>query len=168
MTVVAGVDGTKRGWVAVVLDEGQVQRTALIGRIATEFREVLEMPFAPGLGVSKQAHSIGERVLHVTALAAKEKRLREVHPEVSFRAMNGGVALKYRKKTAGGVFERLGLLRERGIEFDGFGVAGVVPIDDVLDAAAAAWSAHRIASGAARSLPEPPKILDRREVAIWY
>jgi predicted RNase H-like nuclease len=38
MTVVAGVDGTKGGWVAVVLEEGRVQRTMLIEPIASDFR----------------------------------------------------------------------------------------------------------------------------------
>ena len=40
---------------------------------------------------------------------------------------------------------------------------------DVLDAAAAAWSAHRIATGAGRSVPEPPELNEHGLVsAIWY
>jgi predicted RNase H-like nuclease len=38
---------------------------------------------------------------------------------------------------------------------------------DVLDAAAAAWSADRIARGLARSLPDPPEEIRGRKVAIW-
>jgi predicted RNase H-like nuclease len=46
---------------------------------------------------------------------------------------------------------------------------GMVPADDVLDAAAAAWSAQRIARGEAKSLPSPPEEDERgREIAIWY
>jgi len=41
-------------------------------------------------------------------------------------------------------------------------------IDDVLDAAAAAWSALRKAKGTALSLPASPEIIDGRPVAIWY
>jgi predicted RNase H-like nuclease len=209
MTVVAGVDGTKGGWVAVVLEEGRVQRTMLIEPIASDFRgladaaviaidvpigfgprradaaaraflkgaastvfttparEVLEAPFAPGLGVTKQSHNIGDRVLHVTVLAAIDGRFREVHPEVSFRAMKGA-PLKYRKKSAGGVFERMDLLRQQAIEFSDFGPAAVAPIDDVLDAAAGAWSAARVVKGVARSLPDPPELVDGRQVAIWF
>jgi predicted RNase H-like nuclease len=96
------------------------------------------------------------------------RRVREVHPEVSFRAMNDGAALSYRKKSYGGVFERLELLRRNGIELGDVGMAACVPIDDVLDAAAAAWSGHRIASGIARCLPDPPEMLDGRPVGIWY
>jgi predicted RNase H-like nuclease len=210
VTVVAGVDGTKGGWVGVVLNEGRFERTTLARPVASDFaelgeasvvaidvpigfgprqadgaarafltgaastvfttppREVLEAPFAPGLGVSAQAHNLGERVRHVTALAALDPRIREVHSEVSFRAMNGGVALRYRKKSAGGVFERLDLLRSQGIEMADFGEAASAPIDDLLDAAAAAWSASRISRGTARSLPHPPEVKEGHEVAIWF
>jgi predicted RNase H-like nuclease len=44
----------------------------------------------------------------------------------------------------------------------------IAPIDDVLDAAAAAWSANRIAKGEAVSLPDPPESKDGLQVAIWY
>jgi predicted RNase H-like nuclease len=211
LTVVAGVDGTKGGWVAVVLDEdGRMQRTLVVNEVRSDFaplsdatvigidvpigfgprradiearaflrgaastvfttpsRDVLETPFAPGLGVSKQAHSIGERVLHLSHLAALDVRLREVHPEVSFRAMNDGAPLVHRKKSAGGVFERLELSGKNGIDFAELGPAAFVPIDDVLDAAAAAWSAARIARGVAASLPDPPEVKDGIAVAIWY
>ena len=41
-------------------------------------------------------------------------------------------------------------------------------IDDVLDAAAAAWSARRIAAGEAISLPAHPPVDTRgRPIAIW-
>jgi predicted RNase H-like nuclease len=209
-TVVAGVDGTKGGWVAVVLVDGRVQRTALLRPVGTDFseladatvigidvpigfgprradsaartylsgaastvfttpsREVLEAPFGPGLGVSAQAHNLGERVLHVTDLAKSDPRLREVHPEVSFRAMNGGEALRFRKKSAGGAFERLDLLRRQVIELGDFGAAASAPLDDVLDAAAAAWTALRLATGTAKSLPSPPERIDDYDVAIWF
>jgi predicted RNase H-like nuclease len=210
VTVVAGVDGTKGGWVAVVLEDGRLERAALTRPIATDFgelddadviaidvpigfgprkadiaaraflkgaastvfttpsRQVLETPFAPGLGVSAQAHNLGDRVLHVTALAASDRRFREVHPDVSFRAMNGGAALRYRKKSAGGVFERLNLLRDQGIELGEIEAAASAPIDDVLDAAAAAWTAGRLEKGTASSLPDPPEVKDGLEVAIWF
>jgi predicted RNase H-like nuclease len=82
--------------------------------------------------------------------------------------MNGGRPLRDRKKSAGGVLERLELLRRHGIEFDELGASALAPIDDVLDAAAAAWSAQRIAAGTARTLPDPPEIVDGQAVAISY
>lgn len=147
-------------------------RAFLSGAASTVFntptREVLARPFGPGLGVSAQAHALGPRILHVTRLAESDTRIYEVHPEVSFRAMNGGRPLAHRKKWAGGALERVELLRTVGIELGNLGAAASAPLDDVLDAAAAAWSANRIANGIARSLPSPPEEVDGRAAAIWY
>jgi predicted RNase H-like nuclease len=147
-------------------------RAYLKGAASTVFstpsREVLEVVFGPGLGVSAQAHALGPRILHVTRLAQNDSRIYEVHPEVSFRAMNDGQALRQRKKSAGGALQRIELLRRQGIELEGLGPASAVPLDDVLDAAASAWSAHRIATGSARSLPHPPEVRDEFAMAIWY
>jgi predicted RNase H-like nuclease len=207
---VAGIDGTKGGWVAIEIEDGSfagaqvlrpiesrfeelaeaqilaidapigfgpraadaAARSFLRGAASTVFttptRALLDVPFGPGLGISAQAHALGSRIVHVTALAAQDRRFREVHPEVSFRAMNDGVPLHHRKKSAGGVLERMGLLRTRGIELGDLGEAGAVAIDDVLDAGAGAWSAMRIANGQASSLPDPPELVDGNPVAVWY
>jgi predicted RNase H-like nuclease len=207
---VAGIDGTKGGWVAIMLEEGKVREDRLLRPIETRFeelvgveilaidvpvgfgpraadaaargylagatstvfttpsREVLEVPFGPGLGVSAQAHAIGSRILHVTRLAEEDDRIHEVHPEASFRAMNGGSPLRHRKKAAGGALERLALLERHGISLGSLGESAFAPLDDVLDAAAAAWTANRIALGIAATLPDPPEIVGGRRVAIWY
>jgi predicted RNase H-like nuclease len=60
------------------------------------------------------------------------------------------------------------LLRVNGLELNDLGSAANAPLDDVLDAAAAVWSAGRIAGRMQRSLPEPPERKDGLEVAIWY
>jgi len=146
-------------------------RKFLAGSASTVFttpsQAILASPFGPGLGVSAQAHALGPRVIQVTELARGDSRLREVHPEVSFRAMNGGRPLGYRKKSAGGALERLSLLERERINVR-VGEAAAAPLDDVLDAAAAAWSAHRIAAGIAKTLPDPPEDVDGSQVAIWY
>lgn len=207
---VAGVDGTKGGWVAVVLDDGRFSRDELISGIHDDFealkdaevvaidipigfgprradgaarsflkgaastvfttpsREVLEIPFGPGLGVSAQSHALGQRIIHVTELAQRDPRVYEVHPEVCFRAMNGGVPLRYRKKSAGGALERVALLADAGIHLERVSASAMAPLDDVLDAAAGAWSAARISAGEARTLPEMPDEIDGRQIAIWY
>ena len=147
-------------------------RAYLSGATSTVFttptRRVLEMPFGPGLGVSAQSHALGPRILHVTALAATDERIYEAHPEVSFRAMKRGMPLHYRKKSAGGVLERVELLRRQGIELRQLYAAASAAVDDVLDAAACAWTAQRIARGEAETLPETPQFLDGRRVAIWF
>jgi predicted RNase H-like nuclease len=207
---VAGVDGTKGGWVAILLDDGRVSTDHVLRPIETRFeqladaeviaidvpigfgprtadaaaraflsgtastvfttpaRELLESAYGPGLGVSAQAHALGPRILHATRLAETDARFREVHPEVSFRAMNDRRPLRHRKKSAGGALERIELLRREGIRLDQLGAGGAVPLDDVLDAAAAAWSAQRVARGTAETLPDPPESVDGQSIAIWF
>lgn len=85
--------------------------------------------------------------------ATNKYPLHEVHPEVSFAAMNGH-PLKHGKTSWTGHITRRALLDGHGIHLpDQLGDAGNARLDDVLDAAAAAWSAHRIATGHAGRLP---------------
>jgi len=129
--------------------------------------------YGAGLGVSAQLYGIAPRIVHVTDLARGDaqlrRKLREVHPEVSFQAMNGCRPLQCGKKSYGGVQERLNLLRRAKIKLDAglSGEARALPIDDVLDAAAAAWSAWRVQLGAAFSLPWRPEKEGSLRVAIW-
>ena len=101
----------------------------------------------------------------------------EVHPEVSFHAL-AGRPLAASKRQWNGQMERRALLAGVGIRIpDALGEAGTVAVDDILDAAAAAWSAGRIASGgggltpiAARARRRWPPDRDDagRPIAIWY
>ena len=86
------------------------------------------------------------------------ERVREIHPEVSFAAMNAGIGIAASKKTIEGARQRATLLA--GV----FGTEAIDDLldrvprrqaasDDVLDALAALWSARRIASGEAIALP---------------
>ncbi|HEX6577253.1 MAG TPA: DUF429 domain-containing protein [Jiangellaceae bacterium] len=205
---VAGVDGAKGGWVAILLDDGRfagdrllqpiettwealadaqviaidipigygpreadtAARALLSGAASTVFstptREALERPFGPGLGVSAQAHALGPRIKHVTVVAERDIRIYEVHPEVSFRAMNAWRPLSHRKKSAGGALERIALLGSQGIALDHLDEAGSVPLDDVLDAAAAAWTANRIGLRTAEAVPAAAH--HARLGVIWY
>ncbi|GAA1720622.1 DUF429 domain-containing protein [Streptomyces yatensis] len=99
-----------------------------------------------------------------------DHRLYEVHPEVSFAAVNEGRPVAWSKKSWNGRAVRRRMLEDQGIVLpDDLGPAGRVPSDDVLDAAVAAWSARRIALGTARSLPDPPQEADTGlSAAIWY
>lgn len=124
---------------------------------------------ATGAGMSMQAYRLGPKVLEVDAWARSATLpVREVHPEVSFAAL-AGAPLAFAKKTWAGQATRRSLLVAAGIALpEALGAADGVPVDDVLDAAVAAWSARRVARGAARSLPDPPEdVGDGWPAAIW-
>ena len=88
----------------------------------------------------------------------------EVHPELSFAELAGGV-IRPPKSTWAGLELRRAALAEAGIVVPAdIGKAGRAGPDDVLDAAAAAWTARRILAGTARSFPDVPV---GREQAIW-
>ena len=81
-----------------------------------------------------------------------------------------GAPLADSKSTWAGATSRRQLLAAQGIELSGdLGLAGQqVGVDDVLDAAAVAWTARRVAAGAARCLPpEPERFSDQIDCAIW-
>lgn len=135
------------------------------------YSKALAMLRAAGLPlISAQAYALRKKILEVDKVVGPDDRVREVHPEVSFRAMNGEADLRHRKKTPWGFAERSKLLERNGVWLPGtaFELSRVGP-DDVLDAAAAAWSARRIASGMGQTLPERPGTDEQgRPIAIWY
>jgi len=96
-------------------------------------------------------------------------RIIEVHPEASFAEM-AGKPLSHDKKSYNGVMMRLRLLERMGIKIPlEVDEIGGVQIDDVLDAAAVAWTAHRYAMQRARCLPERQYWQHDGEqvIAIW-
>jgi predicted RNase H-like nuclease len=123
-----------------------------------------------GQGVSIQAFGLKTKLLEVETWArTTHHRVIEVHPEVSFARM-AGVPLTVRKSTWAGAETRRRLLARAGISIEGdLGAAGrMAGVDDVLDAAAAAWSARRFARKEAVSLPDPPEVFsDGIPSAIW-
>lgn len=119
-----------------------------------------------GKGISQQAFAIIPKVREVDDLMQSSpeirSRVREVHPEVSFAYWNDGRPMSASKRTAAGAAER-----ERLIDAFWPGVRtelreilprGRVKRDDLNDAFAALWTARRIASAAAVSLPEKPAV----------
>lgn len=107
-----------------------------------------------GRRLSQQAWALAPKLLEARACWLADERIHEVHPEVSFRELAGGVPLVYPKKSWRGQHARRRLLAAAGLVLpDELGEADRVPVDDVLDAAAAAWSAHRIALGVAGRIP---------------
>lgn len=120
-------------------------------------------------GISRQSFGLAPKILEIDAIARRDDRIYEVHPEVSFRGM-AGQPLKYSKKSWNGAsLRRLVLAQHDIILPEDLGAAGLAPVDDVLDAAAAAWTADRISRGKAVSLPSPPEqVEDGQHAAIWY
>ncbi|HEU4663413.1 MAG TPA: DUF429 domain-containing protein [Dokdonella sp.] len=147
---------------------------------ATTYAEALRLhrQLDDGRGLSAQAFGILPKIrAWDDALrddADARARVFEIHPEVSFAALDGGGGLAAGKKTAEGRERRIALL---GRVFDAAAVHAVLAAvprrlaaaDDVLDAFAALWSAERIAKGVACTLPSIPAVdCNGWSVAIHY
>lgn len=125
-----------------------------------------------GRGLSQQAWGIAAKIKQVddTIAPTCQQWAFEVHPEVCFWALNGQRPMAHNKKTEDGVNERLNRLRTVFPEIEPHwrnrppGVGS----DDLLDAAAAAWTAVRIHRGEGRRVCEPEHDGKGLEVAIWY
>lgn len=116
-----------------------------------------------GKRMSIQAYNLLAKVAEVDGVLRTSDvrdRVFEVHPEVAFAQLNGGSALQQSKKSPEGQNKRLELLRrtfgdepERLLAQRKRSEAGG---DDVLDALAVLWTARRLASGVAQSMPSTP------------
>jgi predicted RNase H-like nuclease len=127
-----------------------------------------------GIGIGAQSWALKKKLLEVDTIMtpAKQKVVYEVHPEVSFCAMNGGQPLIQSKKIPEG--ERL---RLKALKNGGFPESFLDPLrdlrsgrDDFLDACAALWTANRIYRGVAKRIPQAEQAeFDRRglDAAIW-
>lgn len=98
--------------------------------------------------------------------------VREVHPEMSFRAWHGGWPMVHGKRTVSGSRERAALVdRDWGASWRaaGKGLGQGAARHDLLDALAALWSAERFARGRAVQLPgDPPRDAMGLAMAIAY
>ena len=105
-----------------------------------------------GPGISAQAYGLfaSIRELRASLSGAAGEQWYETHPETAFALMNDGEPLAS-KRTALGVAQRLTHLRFifAGIDDLLLSAPPKVPIDDVLDALGALWSAERIGAGEA-------------------
>ena len=120
-----------------------------------------------GKGLSAQAWGLRGKLLEADAYRRKSPaQLYEVHPELAFAALAGAPHRRQqahpgRPRHPPGTPHRAGLtLPVR--------VAGAAE-NDLLDAAAVAWSARRIAAGQAVTLSNPAQLADDdTEIAIRY
>jgi predicted RNase H-like nuclease len=125
-----------------------------------------------GKGFSVQAWGLRRKIAEAEEFRrrapslASPVQLYEVHPELAFAAM-AGAPLPDSKHTPAGLAVRRELLAAAGITLPAR-VAGAAA-DDLLDAAAVAWSARRIAAGQAVILAGPPQRADDgARIAVRY
>ncbi len=126
-----------------------------------------------GEGISRQAFALGAKILDVDGWlrgpSPPAAQVVEAHPELSFAEM-AGAPLAARKSTWAGAEARRALLARAGLTLArDLGRPGEqAGVDDVLDAAAAAWTARRVSQGIARRRPDPPETFsDGLPSAIW-
>ncbi len=142
-------------------------------------RSVWELPHAQasarcveltGKGLSIQAYRLLPKMLEAEQHRdAGPHELYEIHPELVFASLAGRL-LPYGKKSWNGQMLRRALLAGVGVALDDdLPLAFDVPANDVLDAAAVAWCAHKIARGNATHLPDPIDQRDHRgrPIVIW-
>jgi len=100
-----------------------------------------------GRGLSQQAFGIIPKIKQADDAMTSDCQnwVFEVHPEVCFWALNGHQPMKHNKKTKEGAAERVAVLRPvfPTIERHLANRQSRVGADDLLDAAAAAWTALR-------------------------
>ena len=121
-----------------------------------------------GKKLSKQTWGIVPKIREVDEFLRREKlarsRIREIHPEVCFWALNGGKSMMHRKKSPEGFSERMKVLR-RVFSYTNSVVKcaqdtcknSKVAEDDILDALVAAVTASREKQGLP-TIPEKPEI----------
>ncbi|MEL6287728.1 MAG: DUF429 domain-containing protein [Pseudomonadota bacterium] len=126
----------------------------------------------PPRKVSKQCFFLFPKIREADAYLARHGKsaLIECHPEVAFRALNGGEPLAEGKKIKGRINEAGMEVRRSLLENAGFPAAFLrelpylrreVGMDDLLDACVCAWTAARIARGVADRFPADGGVDDR-------
>lgn len=124
-----------------------------------------------GQGFSVQAWGLRRKIAEADEFRRRSVPVRvplyEVHPELAFAAL-AGAPLPDSKHTRAGLAARRALLAAAGLALPPR-VVGAAE-DDLLDAAAVAWSARRIAAGRATVLTSPVQRADDDggEIAIRY
>jgi predicted RNase H-like nuclease len=125
-----------------------------------------------GRKLSRQAWCIGPKIKEVddAITPAGQESALEAHPEISFWAMNNCRPMTQGKKTQDGRAKRLALLTKvfPAIQEHILRRPVRVGVDDLLDAAAAAWSALRIHQGTARCVCQAERAARGLEVTIRY
>ncbi len=126
------------------------------------------------VGLTKQAFHLFPklRALDRRMTPERQQRIREVHPELAFFAMNGDAPTEHSKHTGAGRTERRQLLAANGFEDIESALrerrSSDLGADDMLDAHAVCWTAQRIRAGTAQRCPsDPPRNECGLRMEIW-
>jgi predicted RNase H-like nuclease len=115
-----------------------------------------------GKGLTKQSFAILEKIRQVDCVMTPElqKRIREIHPEVCFWALNGKRSVREGKRSAAGQAKRRQLLEQALKDIDVIlqkaDMKGYA-MDDILDAFTAAWMAGQAVLNKVKTLPARPE-----------
>jgi predicted RNase H-like nuclease len=116
-----------------------------------------------GKKLTKQSFALMKKIREVDDLITPEfqNRVREIHPEILFWALNGQKPIELNKKTIPGQAQRHNLLQKIFTDIDSILVRAPVygcAMDDALDAIITAWTAGQAVIGKAKTLPEKPPL----------
>ncbi|WP_374441849.1 DUF429 domain-containing protein [Stella sp.] len=223
--ILAGIDGSRGGWIAVLHDRGAGTWRTEVAACWTDLpaadRLAVDMPIglpdggrrgcdfaarrllgprrgasvfiglrrpllgfrtyaeanawakADGAGLAKQAWFLLPKIREIDRAVAPEDqdRIHECHPELAFLRLGGG-PIAESKRTPEGLAIRRALLEDAGVPIASL-LAGLdrrrAAPDDLLDAAALALTAGRIADGQATCLAAaPPRDARGLRMEIWY
>ena len=103
-----------------------------------------------GKGLSKQSWHLKSKISEVQQISKLSNKIYEGHPECSFKMLKKE-ALKAKKKSVSGIFERLDLLKKVGLDPLSVNLKlennSSIKIDDVLDSMVLFMTALRIVEG---------------------
>jgi len=127
-------------------------------------------------GLSIQAFGIMPKIREVDAAMYPhlQDRVREIHPELCFSAVNGGAPIASKKRYVAGRIDRWNTLKHylRGLPAGPpkpSDLAARCEPDDYIDALAAAWAAVCILHKEARHIPAKPPTDERGlRMEMWY
>jgi predicted RNase H-like nuclease len=135
---------------------------------AKNYREACDISLkAKGKKLSKQSFFIMDKIRQVDELITPvlQKRIREIHSEVSFWALNGGKTMRYKKQRRIGRHERLKVLSRWFENISEETLMSLKPkgsaLDDVVDVFVAGLTAAQLLRRHFKTLPEKQEVDSR-------